>query len=125
MGEREKAANIYRQLLQRSRDSYLYAELAELTDDPGQKAALYCAAIQNQRQEKFRGGYRLELARLLLDRDNSRAAYELQKLVETRKALGYRITRNMEQMLLLLKDTMPVTDAEQQEFYKKMAAKYC
>ena len=125
MGEREKAIAIYRQLLQRSHDSYLYAELAELTDEPGPKAALYCQAIMNQRQEKFRTGYRLELARLLMDRDKSRAAYELQKCADTRKALGYRITRNMEQMLLLLKDTTPVTDAEQQEFYKKMAAKYC
>ena len=120
MGEREKAANIYRQLLQRSRDSYLYAELAELTDDPGQKAALYCAAIQNQRQEKFRGGYRLELARLLLDRDNSRAAYELQKLVETRKALGYHITHDIEEMLRRLAGIQPATEASQQEFYRKM-----
>lgn len=125
MGEREKAVAIYRQLLQRSHDSYLYAELAELTDEPGPKAALYCQAIMNQRQEKFRTGYRLELARLLIDRDKSRAAYELQKCADTRKALGYRITRDMEQMLLLLKGTTPVTDAEQQEFYKKMTAKYC
>lgn len=125
MGEREKAVAIYRQLLQRSHDSYLYAELAELTDEPGPKAALYCQAIMNQRQEKFRTGYRLELARLLIDRDKSRAAYELQKCADTRKALGYRIPRDMEQMLLLLKGTTPVTDAEQQEFYKKMTAKYC
>lgn len=120
MGEREKAADIYRQLLQRGRDSYLYAELAELTDDPGRKAALYCAAIQNQRQEKFRVGYRLELARLLLDRDNARAAYELQKLVETRKALGYHITHNIEEMLRRLTGVQPATEASQQEFYRKM-----
>ena len=118
MGEREKAVDIYQQLLQRSRDSYLYAELAELTDEPGRKAALYCAAIQNQRQEKFRGG--LELARLLLDRDNARAAYELQKLVETRKALGYHITHDIEEMLRRLAGIQPVTEASQQEFYRKM-----
>lgn len=120
MGEREKAADIYQQLLGRSRDSYLYAELAELTDDPGRKAALYCAAILNQRQEKFRVGYRLELARLLLDRDNARAAYELQKLVETRKALGYHITRDIEEMLCKLAGIQPVTEASQEEFYGKM-----
>lgn len=120
MGEREKAADIYQQLLGRSRDSYLYAELAELTDDPGRKAALYCAAILNQRQEKFRVGYRLELARLLLDRNNARAAYELQKLVETRKALGYHITHDIEEMLCKLAGIQPVTEASQEEFYGKM-----
>ncbi len=124
MGEREKAVDIYRQLLKRSRDSYLYAELAELTDDTGQKAALYCQAILNQRQEKFRMGYRLELARLLMDRDKTHAAHELQKCVATRKALGYHNTRDIDQMLEQIADVKPTTDAEQQEFYRKMVEKY-
>ena len=100
------------------------AELAELTKDPGQKAALYCQAIQNQRQEKFRTGYRLELARLLIDRDKPRAAHELQKCVATRKALGYHITRDIEQMLQQAAGIQPTTDAEQQEFYRKLIAKF-
>ena len=124
MGETEKAANIYQQLLKYNRDSYLYAELAELTDDAGQKAALYCRAIQNQRQEKFRTGYRLELARLLLDRDKPRAAHELQKCIDTRKTLGFGITREMQQMLQRLSGVQPATDADQQAFYKKMAEKF-
>ena len=124
MGEREKAIDIYRQLLKRSRDSYLYAELAELTDEPGMKAALYCQAILNQRQEKFRMGYRLELARLLIDRDKHRAAHELQKCVATRKALGYHLTRDIEQMLQQVADVQPTTDAEQQEFYRRLTEKY-
>ena len=124
MGETEKAASIYKQLLKYNRDSYLYAELAELTDDPGQKAALYCRAIQNQRQEKFRTGYRLELARLLFDRDKPKAAYELQKCIDTRKALGFGVTREMQQMLQQLAGVQPATDADQQAFYKKMAEKF-
>ena len=124
MGETEKAANIYQQLLKYNRDSYLYAELAELTDDAGQKAALYCRAIQNQRQEKFRTGYRLELARLLFDRDKPKAAYELQKCIDTRKALGFGVTREMQQMLQQLAGVQPATDADQQTFYKKMAEKF-
>ena len=124
MGETEKAANIYQQLLKYNRDSYLYAELAELTDDAGQKAALYCRAIQNQRQEKFRTGYRLELARLLFDRDKPKAAYELQKCIDTRKVLGFGVTREMQQMLQQLAGVQPATDADQQTFYKKMAEKF-
>lgn len=124
MGERDKAVDIYHHLLKRSHDSYLYAELAELTDDPGQKAALYCQAIQNQRQEKFRTGYRLELAQLLIERDKPRAAHELQKCVATRKALGYHNTRDIELMLQQVAGIQPTTDAEQQDFYRKMAEKY-
>ena len=124
MGERDKAVDIYHHLLKRSHDSYLYAELAELTDDPGQKAALYCQAIQNQRQEKFRTGYRLELAQLLIEHDKPRAAHELQKCVATRKALGYHNTRDIELMLQQVAGIQPTTDAEQQDFYRKMTEKY-
>ena len=124
MGEREKAATIYHQLLARHHDSYLYAELAELTDDPGTKAALLCRAIQNQRQEKFCTAYRLDLARLLLGRDNARAAYELQKCVATRKALGYHITRDINQMLSQLSGVQPATDEQQRDFYRRMMEKY-
>lgn len=124
MGDHDKAVDIYHHLLKRSRDSYLYAELAELTDDPGQKAALYCQAIQNQRQEKFCTGYRLELAQLLIERDKPRAAHELQKCVATRKALGYHNTRDIELMLQQVAGIQPTTDAEQQDFYRKMTEKY-
>ena len=124
MGEREKATAIYLQLLARYRDSYLFAELAELTDAPGPKAALLCRAIQNQHQEKFCTGYRLDLARMLLGRDNAHAAYELQKCVATRKALGYHITRDIEQMLSQLSNVQPVTDAQQRDFYRRMTEKF-
>ncbi len=124
MGERDKAVAIYRQLLSKHRDSYLYSELAELTDEPGLKAALYCRAIQNQRQEKFCSGYRLELARLLVSRDKARAAYELQKCIATRKASGFGVTLEMQQMLGQLEGVVPVSEAEQRLFYQRMAEKY-
>lgn len=124
LGEKEKAIDCYRQMLRRAHDSYLYAELAELTDDPGHKAALYCQAIMNQRQEKFRTGYRMQLARLLVDRDKARAAYELQKCLAARKAAGLHPTREQQQMLKKLDGVQPAIDAAQREFYRKMAEKY-
>ena len=125
MGEEEKARAIYRRLLVRCHDSFLYAELAELTHGaPGHKAALYCRAILNQKQEKFRTGYRLELARLLLDRDKAKALHELQKCVDTRKALGLFATTEMQAMMQQLHGTTPSSDAEQQAFYKKMTERF-
>jgi len=124
MGERDKAIAVYRKLLTRHHDSYLYAELAELTDEAGAKAALLCRAIDNQRQEKFRTGYRWELAQLLFDRDKRRAAYELQKCAATRKALGFHLNRDMLAMLNQLSGVEPATDAEQSDFYKQMMLKF-
>lgn len=124
MGEKEKAIDIYQQLLTRHRDSFLYAELAQLTDDPGKKAALYCRAIQNQRQEQFRQGYRLALAQLLLGRDNTKAAYELQKVITTRQQQGYHLTRELLSLQSQLQGVVASTEAEQQAFYKKMAEKF-
>lgn len=124
MNERAKAVGIYRQLLARHHDSYLYAELADLTDEPGPKAALLCRAIMNQRQEKFCMGYRLALARLLAGHDNPRAAYELQKCIATRQALGHPVTRELQQLSAQLENVNPATAEQQQDFYKRMAAKY-
>ena len=124
MGENEKAVGTYRQLLARFHDSYLYAELAKLTDSPGQKAALYCRAIQNQRQEKFKTAYRLELARLLAERDKPKAAHELKKCVDTRMALGLGINRSIQTLQQQLQGITPATDSEQQTFYRKMMGKY-
>lgn len=124
MGEHDKAVGIYQQLLKKHHDSYLYAELAELTDDAGRKAALFCQAIQNQRQEKFRTGYHLELARLLIERDKPKAAHELQKCIVTRKSLGFGVTHEMQHLLQQLQGITPTTDVEQQVFYRKMSEKY-
>ena len=69
-------------------------------------------------------GYRLDLARQLLGRDNPRAAYELQKCIAARKSQGFGVTREMQQMFQQLTGVQPVTDAQQQEFYKKMIEKF-
>ncbi len=124
LGEQEKSIEIYRRLLQRYHDSYLYAELAELTEDLGTKASLYCRAIQHQRQEKFRGSYRLALARLLLGRDNSKAAYEVITCAQSREKEGYHFGKTLLDLQKQLEGVEPSNDADQQQFYKKMSEKY-
>ena len=108
-------------MLRRHHDSYLYAELAELTAEPGPRAALLCRAIQSQRQEKFCAGYRLALARLLVGRDDSRAAYEVQRCLAVREGEGLRPGRELRQQLA---DARPVGDADQRDFYRRMVEKY-
>ena len=123
-GDDEKAAAIYRELLKRSHDSYLYAELAEMTSEPGPKTALMCQAIMNQRQEKFCTGYRLALVRLLAGHDDNRAAYELERCIAIRQKEGYKMPFAIQRLQGQLNPTRRVTDAEQRNFYRRMAEKY-
>lgn len=53
LGQSDKALQTYKKLLSRYKDSYLYAELAELVADDTQKMALYCQAILHQPREEF------------------------------------------------------------------------
>ena len=124
MGEKEKAASIYNDLLRRSHDSWLYAELAELTEDAGQRAALLCRAIMSQRQEKFRAGYHLSLAKLLVGRDDSRAAHELQRCIAIRQSLGHKSTREIDDLSRRLSGVKVATLADEQQFYRKMVEKF-
>lgn len=124
MGEREKAINIYKRLLSRYHDSWLYAELSSLTEDAGEQAALMCQAIIRQRQEQFRSGYHLQLARLLIGRDNARAAYELERCIAIRQQQGFHNTREINDLQKSLAGEQPVSAASQQDFYRRMAQKY-
>ena len=124
MGEREKAIAIYKRLLSRYHDSWLYAELSSLTEDAGERAALMCLAITHQRQEQFRSGYHLQLAQLLLGRDNNRAAYELERCIAIRQKQGFHNTREINDLQRALADAKPVSAANQQDFYRRMAQKY-
>ncbi len=124
MGQTEKAADIYRRMIARHHDSYLYAELAELVTEDGMRAALLCRAIQTQRQERFKMGYHLKLAKLLIGRDKARAAYELAKCTATRRSLGYPITNEMQELSSQTASTTIPSDADQQTFYQRMVSKY-
>ena len=124
MGERAKAADIYKRLLTRASDSWLYAELADVTDNPGTKAALLCQAIMNQRQEKFRTKYRFLLAQLLVGRDDARAAYEIQKCVSVRQVLGYGSSERMKDLYVKLSGVHPVAEEDQLDFYQRMVCKF-
>ena len=124
MGEHEKAIAIYKRLLSRYHDSWLYAELSALTEDAGERAALLCQAITHQRQEQFRSGYHLQLAQLLSGRDNSRAAYELNCCIAIREKQGFHNTREINDLQKALAGVPPVSAASQQDFYRRMAQKY-
>lgn len=119
MGKKDKAINIYRHLISRSKKSTLFQELAALIDDERYKIALLCKAITLQRDEKFRQRMRFTLAELLFRQDKARARYELDKCLEARRQAGFTITWAMQNLAASLSEVSPVSDADQKAYYRE------
>ena len=119
MGKKDKAINIYRHLISRSKKSTLFQELATLIDDERYKIALLCKAITLQRDEKFRQRLRFTLAELLFRQDKARARYELDKCLEARRQAGFTITWAMQNLAASLSEVNPVSDADQKAYYRE------
>lgn len=120
LGEKQRAVALYRQLIERSRESYLFSELAGMIDDQQERAALLSKAIMNQRTEVFAQKDRLTLAGLLKELFPQNAAFELQQVVKLRDSLGQRMNRTIQGLQQELADIVPVTMADQREFYQRM-----
>ena len=116
MGKKDKAINVYRHLISRSKKSN---ELANLIEDERYKIALLCKAITLQRDEKFRQRLRFTLAELLFRQDKARARYELDKCLEARRQAGYTITWAMQNLAASLSEVNPVSDAAEKAFYRE------
>ena len=119
MGKKDKAINIYRHLISRSKKSTLFQELAALIDDERYKIALLCKAITLQRDEKFRQRMRFTLAELLFRQDKARARYELDKCLEARRQAGFTITWAMQNLAASLSEVNSVSDADQKAYYRE------
>lgn len=115
---KSQAVKLYKRLLQRYHDSYLYAELADLLPTPQEKIALLTQAIVHQPKEAYRVGYRYRLAQLLQMPEPRRASYEIRKRIATRTKAGEPIAGDVDRIARLLQDFEPVTEKEQQAFYE-------
>lgn len=120
LGEKQQAIAIYRMLTERSRDAYLFSELAGMIDDHSERAALLSKAITSQRMEVFAQRDRLTLAELLKEYFPQNAAYELQQVAQLRDSLGQRYNRAMLGLQKELENVSPVSAADQQEFYQRL-----
>lgn len=120
LGDKDSAIRKYRQLIERSKDSYLFSELAGMIDDQQERAALLAKAIMNQRMEVFAQKDRLTLAELLKELFPQNAAYELQQVVQLRDSMGQHLNRTILGLQQELADVVPVTMADQREFYQRM-----
>lgn len=115
-----QAINIYRRLLEKYHDGYLYGELAELVDNNEEKVRLLIRAIINTPREQYRAGYRHRLAELLLITNPTRAAYEIRKSLAAREKAKQPIPADVDRIARILKDYTPVTDAEEELWYRKI-----
>lgn len=119
----KEAIEIYKKLLRRYHDSYLYRELAKLEIDDVAKTALLCQAVVNQRREEFRAKYHVELAVQLMKQEIwGRAAYELQQYVDICKRQNRPLTPYIMRLRQRLYGAKPVERADEEAFYKRSMA---
>lgn len=119
-GAKQKAIELYRQLLSNGRESYLYSELASMIEDKQEQVALLSKAIVNQHMEVFAQKDRLTMAQLLKEYYPQHAAYELQQVVQLRDSLGQHMNRAILGLQKDLADITPVSHSAQVSFYKQL-----
>lgn len=120
LGEKQRAIALYRQLIARSKEAYLYSELAGMIEDKQEQVVLLAKAIVNQHTEVFAQKDRLSMAVLLKELFPQNAAYELQKVIELRTSIGQHLNRTIVRLQSDLAGVAPVTMADQREFYMRL-----
>ena len=69
LDRKSEAETIYKQLIHRKPEWYLYVELAEIITDDNLKLSLYSEALLKQRMEEFIGAVHLSLAELFISKN--------------------------------------------------------
>lgn len=116
---KSEAGKIYIRLLKNSPKSYLYAELAAITDDENLKICMLATAVATQQNQIFTVKWRYQLARLLRETMPERAAYEIRKSMEIRKNGGLFSSSDVERISRMLAEYDAVSEEEEQAFYDR------
>ena len=91
-GEREKAVEMYGQLLRANSKFYLWRELSQIVDDHDLKISALCMALLSEKQEEFLGEVHLLLAGLMVeDKAFPEASRELDVYAQTYKQKGWPV----------------------------------
>lgn len=121
VGHTDKAIDIYKRMLLRYHDSYLYMELSKLVSDEKLRLALCCMAVVSQRREEYAAKYHLELAVRLKSGYPRRAAYELQRYIDIRQHLRQPLSAFALRMQKALQGVEPVSAETEQALYDRAA----
>lgn len=119
VGLKLQAVGLYKRLLKSKPESYLFAELAHLTDDFREKVILLTQAILYQKEEIYNVKSRYELAVLLREYMPERAAYEIRKSIAIREARGQNVSNEVERIERLLSEYHAVTEEDEKDFYRR------
>jgi len=122
-GEPAKAVEIYKQLLRKHHQSYLYSELASLATQPGNKLPLLAKALLTQREEKFRPKLHIQIAEMLESTNKEMAAYNLQESIRIRQAGGFHVSQQQLAMAERLAGVRAATASEGRRFLEGIAEK--
>ena len=121
-GDNKKAVEIYKKLLSRHHQSYLYSELADLATQPANKIPLLCKAVLTQKEEKFRTKLYIQLAELLTDSHPQIAAFTLNESMRIRQTGGFHISQQQLNLQKRLTGIQAATPAQANDFFAQQAA---
>ena len=121
-GQNSEAERIYKQLIHRKPDWYLYVELAEIVSDDDLKIALYSEALLKQNKEDFVGGVHLSLAELFITKNLlQEAATELNLYRTTYECNSWRINEKYNHLHFAVTTQQP--QKNNKKLYEKQAEK--
>ena len=111
-GDLAGALAMYREILKRKNDYYLWEELSECTDDPLLKKSALCRALLSKVKEEFVGKIRLKLASAMVSEGSfGEALHELDRYHELYSANGWKISRDYDDLMQRIPEgTLPVRD---------------
>lgn len=124
LNDKEAASSIYKSLISKSREPYVFSEYADLVEDPAEQIALLVKSLLMQSQEQFRQKTRLKLAFLMADVRPQYAKYELEQCVRFRQSMGYKNNRDIMNLVAKLSKVQAATKQEQANFYSQVLDYY-
>lgn len=121
-GRSGEAVSLFRKILRRKNDAYLWGELYDFINDDRIREAALCKALLLQPKPEFTGNLRLKLACVLIRKgDYARAAFELGLYEETYRRNRWTPASEYHRIMKFIPaGTAPV--ATGRKYYSEMAA---
>lgn len=121
-GDMDSAIEIYKKILLHKKDSYLWEELSELTDDVDYRKMALARAMLSGQKEEFLVNIHLSLANCFIwERDFSHALAELEAYRKTYELHGWKLKNDYSKLRIMIPEgTIP--EGGNKKFYRILSS---
>jgi len=110
-GDKDTAIDMFKQMLVRRPQWYLWQHLGDLMDDDV-KLSCYCKTLTLMDKEEYIGRIHLALSSLLINQCPEQAAYELQTYVNTYQSNGWKCNAMANELMKQLSSVAPASNGK-------------